>query len=49
MPKSINRPRDEADAQQMQQGLIDLAEEKIGEQVGEAESTGELSEPQPPA
>ena len=49
MPKVVNRPRDSADAQQMQQGPLEFGEQPVGEQMGEAESPDDSAEQQSPA
>lgn len=51
MPKTVNRPRAAADAEQMQQGPIDLAEDTGSEQMGDTETPGDpaASEQRSPA
>ena len=49
MPKTVDRPRDDVDAQQMQRGQADLSENDRGGQMGDAASSDEASGEQAPA
>ncbi len=49
MPKTVNRPRDDIDAQQMQQGQADFAENNEGPQMGDSLTPDDSSEQQAPA
>lgn len=49
MPKAVNRPRDDVDAEQMQQGQADFAEHDTGDQMGDAVVPDDISEQQSPA
>lgn len=48
MPKTINRPRDDVDAEQMQQGQATATEENAGAQMDDAVVSDDSSEQQLP-